>query len=220
MERTTDRPIAAGRVSRGEASIVGLATGLLDITWLWLTVNVLTAALAAATLAIYVCAYTPMERVSPLCTAIGAISGALPPVLGWTAAGSRLDAGALALFLLLFAWQFPHFLAIATIYRRDYERAGLKMLPVLSNGRSCARIISVICAAVLIPFSLLAWIQGLTGETFVMVAVLAGRVYSLCSLRFMLEQARRRACELFLCSIAYLPAVLLTMIWEHCYLPV
>ena len=218
MERTADRPVATGRVRLGEALAAGLVTGLLGITWLWLTVNVLTAGLAAATLAVYVCAYTPMKRKSPCCTTIGAFAGALPPVLGWTAAGSPLDAGALALFLLLFVWQFPHFLAIATIYRRDYERAGLKMLPVLSSGRSCAGLISVISAAVLIPFSLLAWHQGLTGDSYVLVAALAGSMYLLCSVRFVLEQSRRRAHELFLCSIVYLPTVLLTMIWEHCCL--
>ena len=218
MQRTADRPVPAGRIRPGEVLFFGLATGSLGITWLWLTANVLTAVLAAVTLTVYVCAYTPLKRVSPLCTAIGAAAGALPPVLGWTAAGGRLDAGALALFLLLFAWQFPHFLAIATIYRRDYEQAGLKMLPVLRSGQSCAGIVSVIYAAVLIPVSLMAWDQGLTGPAYSLVAVMGGCVYFVSSVRFMAEQSERRARELLLCSIVYLPTVLLTMTWEHCYL--
>lgn len=218
MDRTADRPVPSGRMRPGDVLAFGLVAGSAGITWLWFTANVLTAVLAAVTLAVYVCAYTPLKRVTPLCTAIGAFAGALPPVLGWTAAGSGLDMGAAALFLLLFAWQFPHFLAIATIYRLDYEQAGLKMLPVLRGGQSCAGIVSVIYAAVLIPISLMVWDHGLTGRFYLVVALMGGCVYFISSMRFMAEQSERRARELLLCSIVYLPTVLLTMTWEHCYL--
>lgn len=218
MERTADRPVPGGRIRPGEVLVLGLITGSLGITWLWFTANVLTAMLAAITLAVYVCAYTPLKRVSPLCTAIGAVAGALPPVLGWTAAGGVLDFGALSLFLFLFAWQFPHFLAIATIHRRDYERAGLKMLPILRTGKSCAGIVGVVYAIVLIPVSLLVWQQDLVGSLYVAVALTGGCVYLASSLRFMLDQSIVRARELLLCSIVYLPTLLLTMTWEHCRL--
>lgn len=218
MDRTADRPVPGGRVRPGEVLFLGLATGSAGVTWLWFSVNVLTAVLASITLAVYVCAYTPLKRVSPLCTVIGAVSGALPPVLGWTAAGGHLDAGAMALFLLLFAWQFPHFLAIATIYRRDYEQAGLKMLPVLRSGRNCAGIVSVAYASVLIPISLIVWQQDLAGSLYLVVALAGGCVYFASSVRFMIDQSVRRARELVLCSIVYLPTLLLTMTWEHCRL--
>ena len=215
MRRTADRPVAAGRIRANEVFIVGLAVASFGCLWLWLTVNVMTCVLSSLTLAIYVCAYTPLKRVSCLCTVLGAVAGAMPPVLGWAAAGGALDAGAAALFLLLFAWQFPHFLAIATIYRDDYEAADLKMLPLLSGRRNCAGVVGVVYACALIPISLLVWDSGLAGNLYVVVAMTGGVVYLISSVRFMFEQSVSRARELVLCSIVYLPAVLLTMTWDH-----
>lgn len=214
MSRTSDRPLAAGRVSSTEVFTVGLVIGSMGITWLWLTTNVLTAVLSAATLAIYVCIYTPMKRVSSFCTTVGAISGALPPVLGWVAAGGRLDEGALALFLLLFAWQFPHFLAIATIYRDDYSKAGLKMLPLM-NGNSMAGFVSVAYACVLIPISLMLWNQGTVGVPYLAVAMIGGLAYLITSFQFLRDQSTSRARTVLFCSIIYLPAVLISMTWDY-----
>ncbi len=215
MQRTAKRPVAAGRVSAREVFFAGLVFASAGTTWLWYSTNITTSVLAAVTLALYVCIYTPLKRVSFLGTIVGAVSGALPPVLGWSAAGGNLDGGALALFLLLFVWQFPHFLAIATIHRQDYESAGLRMLPMFGGSRSAAGLVSVVYACVLIPISLLVWDQGLAGSAYVTVALVGGFAYLISSFRFLLDQSHRRAKELLLCSIVYLPTVLLTITWDH-----
>lgn len=215
MARTADRPIPGGRVRGSEVLVVGLLLTLIGLGWLYVAVNPLTSLLSFVTLALYVAVYTPLKRVSSLCTVVGAVSGAMPPVLGWTAAGGSLDGGALALFLLLFAWQFPHFLAIATIYRKDYESAGLRMLPLVRGDRNGAGFVGVAYACVLIPASLMVWQQGLAGNLYLVVALTGGVVYLVSSVRFLLEQSTVRAKQLVLCSIVYLPTVLLTMTWDH-----
>lgn len=214
MVRTADRPLAAGRLSPSEVLFAGLLLASVGVTWLWLTTNVLTSVLSALTIAIYVCVYTPMKRVSSFCTTVGAVAGAIPPVLGWVAAGGRLDDGAMSLFLLLFAWQFPHFLAIATIHGEDYERAGLKMLPRVA-GKSVAGYLSVAYACVLIPISLMLWEQGVVGVPYLIVSVIGGTCYLVVAFRFLLEQSISRSRNVLLCSIVYLPAVLFTMTWDY-----
>ncbi|MGH7201934.1 MAG: heme o synthase, partial [Planctomycetaceae bacterium] len=134
MPRTAERPLPAGRLLAAEVLLLGLVAGTAGCVYLAVMVNPLTAALTGATLLLYVAAYTPLKRVTSLCTAIGAVPGALPPVLGWTAAGGAIDGGALSLFGILFLWQFPHFLAIAHLYRGQYADAGLKMLPTASRS--------------------------------------------------------------------------------------
>jgi protoheme IX farnesyltransferase len=215
MARTADRPVPGGRVRPVEVLAVGLLLMVVGVGWLLVSVNVLTALLAFVTLALYVAVYTPLKRVSSLCTVVGAVSGAMPPVLGWTAAGGSLDGGALALFLLLFTWQFPHFLAIATIYRKDYESAGLRMLPLVRGDSNGAGFVGVAYACVLIPVSLMVWQQDLAGSLYLTVALTGGFVYLVSSIRFLLEQSIVRAKQLVLCSIVYLPTVLLTMTWDH-----
>lgn len=215
MDRTANRPVPGGRVRPVEVLLVGLLLMFCGVGWLLVSVNPLTAALSFLTLALYVAVYTPLKRVSCLCTVIGAVSGAMPPVLGWTAAGGSLDGGALALFLLLFAWQFPHFLAIATIYRNDYESAGLRMLPLVRGDSNGAGLVGVVYACVLIPISLMVWEQGLAGNLYLTIALTGGVVYLVSSIRFLLDQSTERAKQLVLCSIVYLPTVLLTMTWDH-----
>lgn len=215
MQRTVQRPVASGRLSAREVFVAGLVLASSGVTWLWYSTSLTTAALATVTLALYVCVYTPLKRVSFLCTLFGAVAGALPPVLGWVAAGGALDGGALALFLLMFVWQYPHFLAIATIHRRDYEAAGLKMLPMFGRGRSAAGLVSVVYACVLIPVSLLVWEEGLAGDVYAVVAVTGGLAYLISSCRFLQDDSPVRARELLLCSIVYLPTVLLTITWDH-----
>jgi heme o synthase len=214
MVRTAGRPVPDGRIKPGEVLFFGLVTASIGTTWLYFCVNLMSAVLAAITLALYVAAYTPLKRVTCLCTVIGAVSGAMPPVLGWVAAGGALDSGAAALFLLLFVWQFPHFLAIATIYRKDYESAGLRMLPMLGE-KNMGGIVGLTYAVALIPISLLVWDAGVAGGFYATVAVFGGIVYLISTLRFMLQQSILRARELVLCSIVYLPTVLITMTWDH-----
>ena len=135
-------------------------------------------------------------------------------MLGWVAAGGHLDEGALALFLLLFAWQFPHFLAIATIHRDDYSKAGLKMLPLM-NGNSMAGFVSVAYACVLIPISLMLWNQGTVGVPYLVVAMIGGLAYLITSFQFLRDQSTSRARTVLFCSIIYLPAVLISMTWDY-----
>lgn len=214
MDRTSNRPVPGGRVKPAEVMLFGLVTASIGTTWLYFFVNITAAVLAAVTLALYVLAYTPLKRHTCLCTIIGAVSGALPPVLGWVAAGGALDQGAGALFLLLFVWQFPHFLAIATIYRTDYESAGLRMLPILGD-KNMAGIVGTTYAVALIPISLLVWDAGVAGSFYATIAIFGGFVYLISSLRFMFQQSILRARQLVLCSIVYLPTVLITMTWDH-----
>lgn len=215
MDRTANRPVPGGRVRPAEVLLVGLLLMFGGVGLLLVSVNTLTAVLSFLTLALYVAVYTPLKRVTFLCTIFGAVSGAMPPVLGWTAAGGSLDGGALALFLLLFAWQFPHFLAIATIYRSDYESAGLRMLPLVRGDSNGAGLVGVVYACVLIPISVMVWEQGMAGNLYLTVALTGGVVYLVSSIRFLLDQSRERAKQLVLCSIVYLPTVLLTMTWDH-----
>src|SRR5262249_44154330 len=141
---------------------------------LWFGTNKLAAALGFVTLATYIFFYTPLKRRSAICTTVGAVPGALPPLIGYAAASGQIDAGALALFLILFVWQFPHFYAIAWMYREDYARGGIRMLPVIEpDGHSTARRI-VACSVLLIPISLLPRILGMTGSVYALGAVAAG----------------------------------------------
>lgn len=215
MNRTCERPLAARRVSSGEVLAIGVAAAVLGIAWLVTQVNLLTGLVSITALLSYVALYTPLKRVSFLCTQIGALAGALPPVLGWCAAGGQLDSGAWALFLLLFCWQFPHFLAIATIYRADYEHAGLKMLPVMPGGISCAGLVSVAYAAALLPVSFLAYGCGVGGYVYLSLVLLGGLAYLAASVRFWLCDSVVRARQLVLCSLIYLPVVLVGMVVDQ-----
>ena len=214
MNRTSDRPIPSGRVSVAEVSAFGALCGVGGSIWLLAYVNSITAALTGLTFLLYVLAYTPLKSRSFLCTAIGAIPGAMPPVLGWTAAGAPLDERALALFGILFLWQFPHFLAIAFLHKDDYQRANLKMLP----GNGVPRVVGwmAICyALLLIPVSLMPSAVALAGVGYFATAVVLGLGYLVASIRFMLNESRHTARGLILTSIVYLPVLLLVLTWDH-----
>src|SRR6266700_7250463 len=151
MRRTCMRPMPAGRMKRSHGFGFGVLLSAGGFAELWYGTNLLAAALGLFTLLTYLLLYTPMKRRSPACTTVGAIPGAMPPLIGYAAAGRGLDAGALALFLILFVWQFPHFDAIAWMYREDYARGGIRMLPVIdSSGESTAKRV-VLCSLLLIP---------------------------------------------------------------------
>ena len=194
---------------------VALGLWLAGTIELILFVNGLTAVLASATLLLYVAVYTPLKRRTSFCTAIGAIPGAMPPVLGWVAAGGELDAGAFALFATLFVWQFPHFLAIAGLYREQYAAAGLRMLP---QTRPAPRITGWLCvgyALALIPVSLLLKDAALAGDVFALIAVVLGFGYVAFSVRFLLAESVQTARQLLWFSLVYLPALLLALTWDH-----
>ncbi len=214
MPRTKNRPLPASRLSVWEVCTFATLCGLFSVVYLSLFVNPTTAWLTLATILLYAACYTPLKRHTSFCTVVGAIPGALPPVLGWTAAGAPLDARAFSLFAIMFVWQFPHFLAIAWLYRDQYEQAGLKMLP--GNGRSgITGAISSAYAILLIPISLLPVHWGLCGEWYGVVALLSGIAYALMAFLFQLSESRREARRLLWVSLAYLPLVMIALVLDN-----
>jgi heme o synthase len=174
MRRTAMRPIPARRMSIGHATAVGLIATVGGSVYLAMFTNTLTGLLTFLTSVVYLAAYTPLKRVSPMCTFIGAFPGAMPGVLGWTAARGRLEWGALVLFAILFVWQFPHFFSIAWLYREDYARGGIRMLPVVEqDGRSTARRI-LAYSLILIPVSILPTLLGMSGRIYLLGAIVLG----------------------------------------------
>ncbi len=215
MPRTVNRPLPAGRLSVPEVLLFGLFTGILGIAWLALFVNAATAVLSGLTLVLYAGLYTPLKRRTSFCTAVGAIPGALPPVLGWAATGAPLDSSAFSLFAILFLWQFPHFLAIAWIYRAEYARAGLKMLPVRGLLPRVTGLMAVGYALVLVPLSLFPSACGLAGNAYVAVALVLGVAYLAAAVRFAANESLRSARLLLWTSLVYLPVLLVTLVWDH-----
>jgi heme o synthase len=172
MRRTAQRPLPAGRMSLRHATLAGLLATIGGSIYLAVATNPLTGLLTFLTSVVYLAAYTPLKQVSPICTFVGAFPGAMPGVLGWTAARGRLEWETLILFAILFVWQFPHFFSIAWLYREDYAAGGIRMLPVVEqDGRSTARRI-LAYSIVLIPLSILPSIFGMTGKTYLVAALL------------------------------------------------
>jgi heme o synthase len=215
MPRTADRPLPAGRVSESEALWLGISLAVVSTAWLAVSVNVTTALLTLATCLMYVGVYTPLKPVTAACTAIGAVPGAMPLVLGWTAAGGELSSGALALFAILYVWQFPHFLAIAWIYQDQYRGAGLRMLPADGKRPAMVGLIAVGHAAVLIPVTLWARSLGLAGDAYALVAIILGCWYLLASVRFASDPCRHTAKRLLWTSLAHLPMLLAALTIDH-----
>lgn len=214
MARTENRPLPSGRMSMAETITFGAGTGIVGTVWLALMVNVTTAILGAITLFLYVAIYTPLKRKTALCTAIGAVPGAMPPVLGWAASGAPLNIQAFTLFAILFLWQFPHFLAICWIYRHQYSGAGLKMLPDTDMPRAVG-IMCVLYAIVLLPVSLLPSKVALAGTGYTFAAIVLGVGYAFFALRFAIDECDATARKLLLSSLIYLPVLLLILCWDH-----
>ena len=215
MERTRLRPIPDGRLQPAEAWRFGVVLAAIGLFQLGLGANLLAAAVALATLVTYISVYTPLKRRTSAATVIGAVPGALPPVVGWTAARGALTVEALALFVIVFLWQVPHFFAIAWMYREDFKKAGLPFLPVVDpDGRRTARQI-VLYASALLPVSLVPTLVGLTGGTYLVGAGLLGLGFLIFALRFAASRTSNRARLLFLGSIAYLPLLWGLMIAER-----
>ncbi|MDQ5858114.1 MAG: heme o synthase [Acidobacteriota bacterium] len=215
MSRTRSRPLPSGRLAPADAFAFGIAISVVGVVLLAAAVNALTALLAAASLASYVLAYTPLKRVTPLCTLVGAIPGAIPPMMGWAAAAGSLGREAWALFAVLFLWQLPHFLSIAWIYREDYARGGFPMLPVTDpSGDSTARQ-AVAYAAALVPVTLLAGAFAGAGQLYLWSAAGLGALFVGCAVAFAVHRSLRSARRLFLVSVLYLPAVLALMVLDR-----
>ncbi|MGA8087957.1 MAG: heme o synthase [Terracidiphilus sp.] len=218
MKRTADRPIAAGRISFAQGVLAGLSALALGGWWLLLHTNLLTVSLALLTAFSYVAIYTPLKRVTSLATFIGAFPGAMGPMLGWTAARGRIEWPAVALFAILFVWQFPHFMAIAWLYRHDYARAGIRMLPVVQPDGWSTVVEALFYAVLMIPISLIPWRLGMTGPVYAFPATALGFFYLAYTIRFTRilratteTESHMVARDLLKVSVIYLPLLLTTL---------
>ncbi len=214
MRRTADRPLPAGRVTAELALRIGLLLTVVGVVYLGVAVNGLTALCGALTTGIYILIYTPLKKLSPHNTAVGAISGALPPVGGWTAATGSLGSEALALFAILFVWQFPHFFAIAWMYREDYARGGYRMLSVEDPHGDRTAHQMVLYSLVLLSCSLMPALIGLSGPIYFGVAVVLGALVLQKSLAFAKNRTDVRARGLLRATLIYLPVLWAVMVWD------
>ena len=214
MARTETRPLPSGELQPDTVLLFGAACSIAGLIVLAFKVNLLTSFLGALTLVSYLFVYTPLKRVTWLNTAIGGIPGALPPLMGWTAARNGLDASGWSLFAILFFWQIPHFLAIAWMYREEYARAGFVMLPVVDPDGSRTGRQAVNHTFGLVFVSLLPAAMGLAGIVYFIVAALLGLLFLVCAFRFSVDLTFARARQLFLASIIYLPLLLILMVLD------
>jgi protoheme IX farnesyltransferase len=212
MRRTSKRALPAGKVAPLEAAVFGSALAIAGLAILACGVNLLAAAVAATTFVLYVAVYTPLKSVTTLNTAIGAVPGALPPVIGWAAATGRLGVEPWALFLLVFLWQFPHFLAIAWIHRDDYARGGLKMLPGVDPDGAMTGRQAAWHALLLLPAGFIPAYVGLAGPWYLAGSMAIGLFYLIHAVRFWREVNDARARALLRASFLYLPVVL-ALLW-------
>ena len=215
MHRTASRPLPSGRLIASRALAFGIALSLAGFAELYLAVNPLSAFIGAFTLASYLFLYTPMKQRSWWSTTIGAVPGAMPPVIGFAAAAGTLTSESWVLFAILFLWQFPHFYSIAWMYKDDYARAGIRMLPVVEpDCRSTARQI-VLYGIVLIPVSLVPGILGMTGRIYFAGALILGLVYLYSGVRVAFERSLVRARGVLLTSVLYLPLIYSLMLLDR-----
>lgn len=215
MKRTRNRPLPAGRLGPGRALVFAIVISLAGFAELWLGANALTALLGLFTLTSYLFVYTPLKQRSPHSTTIGAIPGAMPPVIGYAAASGKLTWEAGILFAILFLWQFPHFYAIAWMYREDYERAGIRMLPVIEpDGQSTARQILLYSLA-LIPISLVPKFLSMTGDLYLIGALALGVFFVYAGLRAQVQRTRQCARGVLLASVIYLPVLYSLMLLDR-----
>jgi protoheme IX farnesyltransferase len=215
MRRTAGRPIPSGKLSANRALWFGIAlafTGFLELVF---GVNPLTGMLGAATLGAYLFLYTPLKQRSHLSTVIGALPGAVPPLMGYAASYGALTREAWTLFAILFVWQFPHFLAIAWMYRDDYARAGIRMLPVVEpDGMSTSRQI-VLYASTLIPISLFPVLLGMSGKIYLVGSLLLGAWFLYTGVRVAFDRTNVRARQVLLASVIYLPLIYGLMVFDR-----
>ncbi len=211
MRRTAMRPLPTGTLQVREVLVFGIATIVIGTLWLALAVNWLAALIAFGTSVSYLLAYTPLKTRTSLATAVGAIPGALPPLIGWAAARGTITQGGWILFAILFVWQFPHFMAIAWMYREDYKRAGIQMLPVVDRSGDITFRVILSMSAVLVPLSLMPFVMGMTGMSYFFGALVLGVL--LLQVGFWANRNRTnvRAKWLMHATVAHIPLLLLWM---------
>jgi protoheme IX farnesyltransferase len=211
MHRTARRPIASGRIRPSHALWFGISLSLAGSVYLAWAVGALSSLLALVTLLTYLFLYTPLKRKTPLCILIGAFPGAVPPLIGWAAARGRLDQEAWVLCAMVFLWQFPHFMAIAWMYREDYARAGYLVLPSDERRDRFVNWQNLTASVALIPLSLIPAINGGSGLVYSVGAFILGLIFLSYSARFALHRSNVAARQLLAASIVYLPAVFILM---------
>ena len=212
MRRTRNRPLPDGRVAHGDARVFGIVLSALGLALLFARANAFAAGLALATLIVYLIVYTPMKRRTPMATLVGAVPGALPPLIGWAASHGSVSPGGAALFAIVFLWQIPHFMAIAWMYRDDYRKAGFPMLPVVEpSGRRAGRQ-ALLYTAALVPVTLVPTLVGVSGAIYAACAALLGAALLWLAIQFANTRTDRSARALFFGSITYLPLLWIAMI--------
>ena len=215
MLRTANRPLATGVMSIKYGIILGLITGVFGIGLLAISSNTLTALLSAFTIVSYAAVYTPLKRITSTSTIIGAVPGALPPIMGYTAATNNIGPLAVLIFLILFLWQLPHFLAIAWLYRKQYANAGMPMLPVLDpDGSSTFRQILIGCLT-LIPLSIVPTALGHTGMIYFFGALIAGIIFLATGIALCIGKTDRHARIMFYTSLIYVPVILVLIMVDQ-----
>ena len=214
MRRTQSRPLPSGRLQPTTVAIFGGVCSVAGLVYLALAVNLLTSVLGAVTLVSYLFIYTPLKRVTWLNTAIGAVPGALPPLMGWTAARGELTNEGWALFAILFFWQLPHFFAIAWMYRDEYAKAGFKMLPGIDPDGSRTAQQAVSNTLALLAVSLFPFVFKMAGTTYLVGAIILGLGFLWGAIQFSRQLTLARARQLFFASIIYLPLLLALMVWD------
>jgi protoheme IX farnesyltransferase len=212
MRRTAGRPVAAGRIAPGHALAFGVALAMAGTIELAAAVNRLSGVLAFATMASYLLVYTPLKRKTPLCTLVGAIPGAAPPLIGWAGATGALSAEAWVLYAMVFLWQFPHFMSIAWMYREDYRRAGYRVLPRNQSLVFCQVMIPLL---VLMPLSVTPVLFWRAGPVYLTTAVALGAAFILRGDRLAVHQSNGAARRLLTTSIVYLPLILAVLVLDH-----
>lgn len=217
MPRTCNRPLPTGRVTLKDARIVAWLSAILGVAWLWIFLNPLTAWLSLVMIVLYDFIYTPLKRVTPMNTLVGAVPGALPLLVGYASAGNGLDIMAGVLFLILFLWQLPHFFAIAWLYRDDYVEGGLRMLPGVDPTGAASGRQSVHYAVALIPVSMLPSVFGAAGKVYFYGAFSMSLAFLVAVIFFGMKRKERRAKTVFWASIVYLPTLFLLMVldWQY-----
>lgn len=215
MLRTRNRPLPSGAMSAMHGVIAAIVMGVIGVMMLAIFINFIAAALALLTILLYAFLYTPLKVRSTHNTWVGAVCGAIPPMIGWVAATGSLDRGAWVLAAILFVWQIPHFLALAWLYREDYERGGFVMLPVIDRrGRLTCRV-CVLTAAILLPLGVLATMLNITGAVYAVGSLLLGAWMVALCLKLYFDRTHANARKVFLASIAYLPLLLSLMVIDR-----
>ncbi len=212
MKRTARRPVASGRISPGSAALFGGILAAAGMLYLFAFTTPLAATLGACTVSLYLFVYTPLKTVTPYSTLLGAVPGALPPLLGWSAATGSVGLGGWVLFAILFFWQIPHFLALSWMYREDYEKGGYRFLPTIDRSGFVTAAQMVLYAVALLIATLLLYFFGIAGWWYLAGASVLSLVFVGRCLLFLLERSQSRARSVFLWSLAYLPALATLML--------